>query len=306
MTHQSSQRGIITLLTLMLMAVITSIAVTASVLMVNELRQTITIGQGIVASYAAEAGMEDGLYTLKKDRDSGTTPLNSGSNTALEHQKPYHAMDNQYGYQELIASLQNGSAWERTAILETSFNITRLNRDQVATLDYYNPGDLSGGGVQSLSIHASDSCDGFSQLEVTMLPFKSLLQFNSSQGIYKAVRPCNISGKVCGFGETPPGWTINNIGVDLDPSVNYRFSFRELVPNSGTDISNCTIDNLSVVGYDTTDAGGDQVPIPAHLTITSTGSFGNTKQAITASVPWKAPVSGLASFVLFSEQDITK
>lgn len=293
MKRHYPQRGIITLLTLMLMAVITSIAVTASVLMVNELRQTETIGQGIVSSYAAEAGMEDGLYTLKEDRENTSTTLAAAVADQTKSPQP----------------LSNGSTWDRSATQETTFNVTRLNRDQVATLDYYNPDTLSGAGVSSLSIHAADSCNSFSQLEVTMLPFSSALEFNPSKTIpYKIVQTCNLAQNSleCGFDDNIAGWTINNIGVDLDPAVNYRFSFRELVPNSGTDISNCTIDNLSVVGYPNDDGTGTPVPIPAHLTITSTGSFGNTKQAITASVPWKAPVSGLASFVLFSEEDITK
>ncbi len=297
MKQKHHQRGIITLLTLMLMAVITSLAVTASVLMVNELRMTETIGQGIVSSYAAEAGMEDGLYTLKEDRDSGKA-LNNGSDDAITDQTN-------------AQTLSNNSSWARTAGLETSFNITRLSRDQTATLDYFNADDPSiGAGIESIKVDWGDNCSQASWLETSMTSFSYIVgmgfDFSPSQHIYKDAQGCIPNGTRC------TSITFNDVGLggNIIAGGNYRFGFRVLDIDTSNSCKNtgtcCDLENLTVTGYNDDNAMGDVVDIPAHLTIKSIGSFGNTQQAITASVPWKAPMSGLASFVLFSEQDITK
>jgi hypothetical protein len=107
-----------------------------------------------------------------------------------------------------------------------------------------------------------------------------------------------------------------------------RLSFRPILPLGAIDVT-CTVENLTAeihddnwTNHDDCGLAGDNPcftelqladyhdehtkPLPAHITLTSTGSFGRTQQALTATVPWRAPVSGLLNFVLFSDQDILK
>lgn len=295
MNNHFHQRGVITLLTLMLMAVITSLAVTASVLMVNELRQTETIGQGIVANYAAEAGMEDSLYTIATSRvTTGSTLV--GTLTSL----------NTPG----TGDLHDGKTWLRTANNETSYAVARLTRDQTATLDFYDPDTPSArSNLQSIIVQWTNNCsDNTISLETTMLEYPTGFAFTDvTPVVYKDVKACNYDSnqRACTFGGSKDFVFTSIAGHQIDPTKGYRFTFRELTPTNI--LQTCAIEDVHVVGYDNANPyAGNIVPIPAHLIIKSTGSFGVTKQAITASVPWKAPVTGLASFVLFSEENITK
>lgn len=303
---RNARRGVVSLLAVLLMAAITAIALGASLIILSELRQTSAINQSVVAVYAAEAGLEDGLFAVKLNRERGNT---------LDEVKAELTKSNQ--------ALGNAK-WSRAPIAETQLVVPQLLRDQTVTVDYFNPdggtqtcpdGSTGRSCVESIRIRWRDYCpdlsaNGFAWLETTMFSFPTDLTFDVSDPntyVFKDARACNID---INTGTCSAITYSSVIGGDLDPTKSLRFSFRELVPLAGTtDSSSCVVQNMTVTGYtldDPDNSSAKEVPILGQITVKATGTFGQTQQALTASVPWRAPVSGLASFVIFSEEDIVK
>ncbi len=63
------KKGVAFLLTMLLVAIVSTIALAVGRLMVSELRMTTSLEESTAAYFAAEAGIEDGLLRLKSDRD---------------------------------------------------------------------------------------------------------------------------------------------------------------------------------------------------------------------------------------------
>lgn len=335
-------KGVVSLLAMILMAAITAIAVGSSIIAILELRQSETISQSFVASFAAESGMENGLYTIKTDRT-----LKSVADTTTEL--------NVSGEQSYSTS--TNATWRRTATPSTfSFSTKTLNPDQSVSFDFYDPDNSTGNlnvypppnstcglvngnpaCVTNLYVSWDDNCNGFSWLETTVTDLSPLFNgtATTTPAIGKATQACDCSGSACNsqnptnarvqcspwtlasFNSITSNGAITTIPVDGRPE---RFSFRPILP-LGTSNTTCSIQNLNAEMHDdywsdwtfqSTSLAQEQFkinhtkPLPAHLTLTVTGSFGKTEQAVTAVVPWRSPVSGLLNFVLFSDQSIIK
>lgn len=205
----------------------------------------------------------------------------------------------------------NVSHWFRGAENEERFFVSELPADRTAHLDIFNPDEPSfGSGIESIRVEWADECpdhqtDGFSWLEITMLTWEGFpIQFDpSTQHVYKLAQPCNIDQNHC------TDIILNDVnGGDIDPNQVYRFGFRALSPTPGQGGGLCVIKNLTVTAYEENDApsNGTVVQLPARILVKSTGLFGRSQQALSASIPWRTPVSGLLNFVLFSEEEIEK
>ena len=297
--HTQTPRGIISLLALILMATVTATAVGAAAVILAEIRQTESLDQAITSVYAAEAGLEDGLYVVKIKRSIATL------------EETQNLLRNPL----FRAGLPNTSVWARNSAVENRFFLSSLRADKTAHLDIFNPdypANPGASGIESLWINWSVNCNELVELETTMLTWieeNGVITFNpSTQRVFKQTKACN---------QTPPAlacdenYILSNIdGVDIFPDQPYRFSFRLLVPLN----SSCAAEDLLITAYDVESPAAlpveqrplHYVPIPTRIEIKATGSFARSKQALTASVPWKTPVSGLLGFVVFSDEGITK
>ncbi len=287
MQRQKDQSGVISLLALILMATVTATAVGSSVLVVNELRQSQSLDESLSAAYAAEAGIEDGLYVVKAKRPIDTL---ANAKTALD--------SNAYR-----GSFSNFAAWSRTADTEDTFVVNHLRPDQTATLDLFNPDDATGAfGMQSLLVKWNDDCGGQTWLETTVLTWEasSALSFDpATQRVFKQTNACvNATGHCVDI-------PLNGLeGHQFQATHVYRLGFRALA-TTGASV-NCSVENLSVKVYPQPNQAGIPIPLPARVVVKSTGSYARSKQALNATVPWRAPVSGLLNFVIFSEEPIEK
>lgn len=300
---QEAPRGIISLLALILMATVTATAVGAAAIILTEVRQTESLDQSISAVYAAEAGLEDGLYLVKVNREILTL----------------QAALSQLGSTDHRTALPNVSTWTRSSAAENRLFLPSLPADKVAYLDIYNPDDPgSRSNIESIWVNWAVNCDQLVELETTMLtwyedPDTGVITFDpATQRVFKHKQACN---------QGPPphacddNYILSNIvGVngaeDINPERPYRFSFRVLVPEN----SICAAEDLVVTAYNDPSPGSipqedlpdHYVDIPTRIEVKATGTFARSKQALTATVPWKAPISGLLGFVVFSDEGITK
>jgi Tfp pilus assembly protein PilX len=64
---KNNQKGIAVLLVIMILGVMMIISLAISDLVMNQLRLSVYSAESIYAYYAAESGLEDGLYKLRKE-----------------------------------------------------------------------------------------------------------------------------------------------------------------------------------------------------------------------------------------------
>ena len=76
----SNQKGLILLYALLVISLITAIAITVSIIVIKEIKLTGGSTDSTLAYYAAESGIEKGLYTVKVYRSDGTKTLNDAVN----------------------------------------------------------------------------------------------------------------------------------------------------------------------------------------------------------------------------------
>lgn len=303
--NHKQPRGVVSLLALILMTTLTAAALAASTIILAELRQTETFDQSVVAVYAAEAGVEDALHIVKLNRQNPNRTFGATvSDLACDTGAPCPSSE------DVRTTMGNGAVWTRTAEQDEQFRVARLEPEQSAHLDLFNPDPGAvGGGVAALDVDWTDTCQGYeddhgySILEVTML-FWDAADFTfdpASQQVFKHTQPCNyVVDPATDVGRCTPFRITAVDGHTIDPDQFYRFQFRVFPrgPYSGTE--SCTIQDLNVTAY--MEDGRTIVRTPARLTVKATGAFGSSQQALTASVPWRAPVTGLLNYVLFSEE----
>ncbi|MFH1171726.1 MAG: hypothetical protein V1778_04265 [bacterium] len=303
MINDHSSRGVISLLALIIMAAVTATALAAAAIVIAELRQTENLDQSITAVYAAESGLEDGLYIIKANRTS--LPLDTVKNTLLAEGSGVNRVD-----------LSTGATWSRSAELENRYIIPRLSADETVNLDIFNPDNPAQTSIQSLWVNWSWHCTSASayvEMNTTMLTWdktpQGFVSFDpATQHIYKVTTACN---PLPSSPERCQDIKLTDVGgSQITPGKPYRFSFRLLVPG---DTNTCTADNVVITAYSdqypwTIPQSADRHPIslPTTIQIKSVGSFARSQQALTASVPWRAPISGLLGFVLFSEEPVSK
>ncbi|MBI3956433.1 MAG: hypothetical protein HY340_00380 [Candidatus Kerfeldbacteria bacterium] len=290
-TISRSPSGMVSLLALILMATVTATAVGAAAIIINELRQTESLEQSFAAVYAAESGLEDGLYVVKASRSAQAT------------------LDNTIDIINLAPPLRSGlanlSSWKQFASLENQFVVTRLPVDTTAHLDIYNVDAIGGGGMARLEATWGVNCDKFMEMEITALTWDPANPFTgSSQQVFKQTFACNqVSDLVC-----DPIVLTGVAGHGFLATDPYRMSFRVLIPDRNItpeQAALCYGENLQATVYDAA-VGGSRIELPNRVVVRSTGKFARSQQSLTASVPWRAPISGLFGFVVFSDEDLIK
>lgn len=77
MNYNKDNQGSVLLYSLLIISLITVIAITVSMVVVNELKLSSAAANGTMAYYAAESGIEKGLYTVKIERNRAGATIES-------------------------------------------------------------------------------------------------------------------------------------------------------------------------------------------------------------------------------------
>lgn len=272
----NQQKGIVLVYVLLIIFIITAISITISVVIINELKLTSTAADATQAYYAAESGIERGLFTIKRMRADGTQTL----------------QDAVAAIQALQDSLTNGTTYddadtsEQTAVIENQA-IAENHFVQADYYDFEDPLDLDATPnqiAQSLVI-TNTGTDPDSWAEVSWIAWGQDGTLGESVAARKLIGPTDLAN----------GWTISDLDVfdEIDPR-GYRIRIKALFGD---------ISRISVIPYDSL---GDRVELPSLIEVKSVGQRSSYKQALTATVPWKIPLFGLYDYVLFSEGDLLK
>ncbi|OGY79663.1 MAG: hypothetical protein A3B74_02730 [Candidatus Kerfeldbacteria bacterium RIFCSPHIGHO2_02_FULL_42_14] len=276
------ERGSIALLSLLIMAAMAAIAVSIAFLTLGEIRSSRDSQSSLAAFYAAESGLERSLDLTTEGRiqkqtvvatlTSITNPLGGSiSETLTQNDARYR-----------ISSANN------TTATEVQFHLGQQKSQQI---DLYNPdAPTTPANLRSLKLTWEDDCAGNSWVEVTATEWADIWS-----DITESTAPTQKYFYACAGGNCA---ATSNI-------LNTTKSYQVRVKNSSVDLT-CNISNMTVRAYAASDAGGDPVVLPGSITLKSEGTHRRTRQILSATLPWQAPVSGLLDFVLFSEQGIVK
>lgn len=278
------------------MAAILSVAIGLSVLILDEVQSSGRLGDSIIAFHAAESGVEEGLWRIQQKRLDGST-LESALDSLQDETTGLPG-------QTFVTS---NSSWERSAVgYDQAVSIDELERDRSVFFQVFaDPSEptKTPGYLHVEWNQATSSTNA--QMEVTLIGWDPSLGFSDQPE--KVILQADTT------------ITLNAAGTTYKY---FQVQFRALAATGQAD---GTIRGLFVQVYDGTQAGCDDgdadnngtideicvVKIPNTIRITSVGNhpaggFRSARQAIEATILWKPPISGLYSFVLFSECRITK
>ncbi len=271
-----AQSGIVLLLALLILASVLATSLTVGSIVLRELRITHTSDRAVSAYYAAESGLEQGLYWWRADQKKGDELLvNSNSPKILS---------------------SNGASWWRVSQVTENQLLMSLKKDQSTQLDLFdiaNPLNETS-QVQSLVVSwdgNSVSCPGAGSewLEVAWSGWKGGLLSNLNvERRYYSNSNVWVNGARQEF--------VINLPIT---SVGYRVRLKALFAD---------VCDLRVTAYKKLDGGteADIYPIPARLTINATGQLVNTRQSLSVTVPMYAPAADIFDFTIMSKCSILK
>lgn len=290
---QSDKRGVILVFTLILLSVLLSTALGFSYFIIADINKARAIDDSIIAYYAADAGIEESLYLLKKQE--ATESLNSL--TLLN------------GSGEMNVS---GGAWDilDSTDYEKGFLRQRLSNGQSVKFFILNRGlsaeQANYNGAKSISVEWQKGKNTTPNLQVILTQLwpqrqdSSMIYFTDTSELEVADSASNGRGETC--------YDFKDLALDnnsLDKPVDYLVELKVL--GNSDDF----VDRIVVKAYNKRCQEADwskdinETGI-TNLTLKAKGKYGRSQQSIIAHLLPKDPVSGLLGFVLFSEQDITK
>jgi len=274
----------------MLLAVFLSTALGFSYFIIADINKAAAIDDSIVAYYAADAGLEESLYLLKKQEaaDSLVDLKNDirPDNNAMEATGAVWSIADSTDYEKnvLRQRLYDGQSVKFFILNRNSTNLT-----ESVVLEWFKGGEDT------------------SKLQVNLTQLSPQQDDASGAWIYltdTSEVELSDTGKIGSRCFDLKDASLNLNGGVLSPPIDYLLELKVLGGQGDF------VENLSVDAYDYfCDSISGKSPNPegiTSLTLKSSGTYGRSTQTIIAHILPKDPVSGLFGFVLFSEQDVVK
>jgi len=283
---KNDNRGMIIVFAVMLLAIFLSTALGFSYFIIADINKAAAIDDSIVAYYAADAGLEESLYLLKKQeaaaslaelkkiRPSGGELAGAGANWSIVDSADFER-------NVLRQRLYDGQS-VKFFILNRA-NTPDSNQTKSVVLKWFK------GGANT------------PKLQVNLTQLSPQRDDKSGAWVY-----FTDASEVELSDTDPRCFDLQDLslgGVPL-PAVDYLMELKVL-GGPGDFVERLSVDayNDYCDAWQSADLNQEGI---TSLTLKSTGSHGRAVQTIVAHILPKNPVSGLFSFVLFSEQDVVK
>ena len=280
------EKGVILVMAMMILALMMSSVLALARIIMGEISMTRNIDNSIIAFYAAESGIEKGLYYVKKSGEDydffDFTNLTSQSYSFYE--------DPERGIKITEASIE-ADDWSAYNISEEEVvhvNIIDPSGDVVPDFIHNKNSYKVEWEIEDCSAHTDE------RLEITLEYFE---HYFTNPGTQKHLITCSscdlINENLCsGDGS----FSFESI---INENRYYFFSFNPLEKEGG---GNNYISNLSFTALlDTGDEG-----ILSEISIKAEGDYRNSKQYLQARLPALGSVSDIFSYVIFSGEDLAK
>lgn len=286
------------LLSLLIMAAVTAAGVGFATLIISQIKASENIENSIIASYAAESGLEKALHIVKTNRADGETLSDTITEIKALSGTPIFSKAGL-----TVAFDQEGISSEE---IRNKFS---LLQDESKQVDLYNPDSPFGvdNGIKYLYVswdnnplpisdilYDSGYGTGSEWVEISWTGWD--LNGNSYENVEKILLPSDAlryDSTLCNASSY-----IQCTTIPLDPDsvglVHYQVRVKALYAN---------VDDIEIKAL------GDSnnlINIPSRVRLKTIGKYGRTQQALNASLPWKIPISGLFDYVIFSEEKVDK
>lgn len=273
--HLKNHRGATLLYGLLVMMIVTAIATVVGTLTVRQIQEGRAVKDAVIAYYGAESALEASLYLIAEARFF-EDDVNLTLNQTLDR----------------VDDLSAEWAGQDTTIPELTIDITKtesftpniktaLDENETLQLDFFDPADAVPLNQINLSWDDAENDKPMGQMEVTSTGWNTSGDFFSNSRSW----PLVIS-----TGQGSAEVNIREVGM----YSYYRVRIKMI---------DGSVQGLLVSAKDTS---GGPLDIPSHFSITATGKYANSKQAVSILAPWKLPSSALGDFVLFSDDELIK
>lgn len=285
------------LLTMIILASILAGVVGIAVLIIRELQLSRNVNNSIYAYYAAESGVERGLYDILDQRRRGNNLV--GTITALKEN--FGSFNNQD-----LSTSGNGASWDTSQAEKKPFDmeVAVLNQDQSVQFSLFDPDDFSEPGLEPDGVDFAhfewEEPESLSTLQVEI----TIFELNKETG-----EPCQSVRKEL----YPISPDLIDIELDVDP-IAVQAGGQCFGP--GIDIFQVRVKALNDKMYNFKLTPFDSATPALELTgehgiangiwLKSVGQFSKSKQAILMQIPWNLAASGFLDYVIFSEEPFEK
>lgn len=277
------QAGSVLIIAMFIVVVIALVISIVAFIVLNGLRSSGRYSFAMRSYYAAESGIESGLYYTVAARSARIISA-SASTTTVSGLANQFTNDAAYDVQATIlpggiqASLTQGQS-------------VQMDLFQEATTTEYELLPLSDTQPVTMQFQWDEQCPspGTSKIEVSFARWSS----QQWQDYDDATDFQNKYVVLCPGGAD--GFTCSYEGIGLEPGFLYKMRVKAL---------ECDLPRISIAPLNT--ATGDPIDTANYIQIQSQGTIARTSQTITATFPWRAPITDYFDYVLFTERPLFK
>lgn len=291
--HLHDMRGSALLISVIVASALLVVGVEVSMFVTSTIRQARSIDQALVASYAAESGVETALHQIRKE---GRTTLR----TDTQSTSPLYALD----ARDAAWTFKKGADIDPEKFTTNVSVLTKkyLGQQEALDLHLYIADDSGFSSVTSrmqdmiISWKAPSTCSDTGNLpwiETTAVTWpltSSVVQWSTSsvQKNFQQAAEGTQSVTVPLAQLIPPDQTLASVGLSLRIKPFF-----------------CALHDVSI-SFPDKDNPSSLVPIPNYVRIAPMGTFGNAQRPSQVIATQKNGVSGIFDFVLFSEDVVDK
>ena len=280
---------------LSIMAILLSIAISFAVFIISDINKSKSIDDSIVSYYAAETAAERTIFLFRKGGKEKTGNfLYNPDNPPSETNDPT----------ALSASDKNGSLADNNAVWTIQDSIDY--EPTVFRQRLYN-----GQGLKLYFLNRAATQNPAS----IVIDWQGISDFTKVQATFTQLNPQSKNNVLVYYTDYSDLVTalsnkcidFRDVAIDSNIYGSWKSDYVVEIKALGSSDTDY-VDTLTVKAYDSICGAPTTQNLQAitNITIRAVGNYHKSKQEIVVQLPPRDPLSGLLSFVLFSERDITK
>lgn len=284
--HQS--RGSVVVISLFVLLVMSFLAGILTILILNTIRNTASYSLSQRSYYAAESGVEEGMYFLQVARVSKAV----GVEETVDQINSLSATE-----ADPTTDFTNDAEYTVEATADNDYVVTDVATNDSVTLDFFDEDYTSGYSVIPIT-DLSTIFVGWSEDSSCAIPGSSRIEISFSSWLpnywQDIIDPSFQTRYVvtCPSGSGAFQCEYNGLGVD-DVHI-YSIRVKSL---------DCDLVGVTIGGFD---SSSNLLTNHNEVTITATGTLSSSQQFAKTTSLWRTPLNDYFDYVLFSDEDLVK
>lgn len=283
------QRGSVIVISLFVLLALSLLAALLTVLIFNSIRSTTSYSLAKRSTYAAESGVEQGMYFLQAARVSKTV----GVEETVDFINTLTATE-----ADTATDFIDDAEYTVEATADNDFVVTDLPVNESVTLDFFDEDYTSGYSVIPIS-GLSTIFVGWNEDAACTTPGTSRVELSYSYWLPDYWQDLDNPDYQTRYVITCPGGGASGLqcnynGLGVDDVYIYSLRVKSL---------DCDLTNVSIGAYD---GASNLLTTHNNVTITGTGTLSNSQKVSATTSLWRTPLNNYFDYVLFSDEDLVK